>query len=89
MYSCFPKRAAASLNLIDALASAAHVESPVELSKSPAFERQYPSVYDVLGESKLDSDALRELVYHWPVEHAQSLSGYEVYGPSKGHLCRR
>lgn len=79
LYACFPKRAAAAFNLIDALASAAHVESPIALSQSPAFERKYSSVYDVLGKSKLDHDALQELVCKWPVENAQTISGYEVY----------
>ena len=53
---CFRKRAAAAFNLIDALASAVKVESPIELSQSPAFERKYASVYDVLTESELDGD---------------------------------
>lgn len=44
LYACFPKRAAAAFNLIDALASAEQVESPIELSQSPAFERKYASV---------------------------------------------
>ncbi len=79
LYACFPKRAAATFNLIDALASAARVESPIELSTSRAFERKYSSVYDVLSQSKLDHDARQELVCRWPVADAQTLSGYEVY----------
>jgi hypothetical protein len=79
LYACFPKRAAATFNLIDALASAVQVESPIELSQSPAFAREYPSVYDVMGKSKLDHNKLSELVCKWPVEHAQTISGYEVY----------
>ena len=79
LYASFQKRAAASFNLIDALASAMQVESPIALSESPAFERKYASVYDVLGESKLDHEALRGLVCKWSVEDAQTISGYEVY----------
>ena len=67
------------MNLIDALASAGQVESPIALSQSPAFERKYASVYDVLGKSKLDHEGVQELVCKWPVEHAQTISGYEVY----------
>ena len=64
---------------MDALASAVQVESPIELSQSPVFEREYPSVYDVLGHSKLDHEAQRELVCKWSVADAQTISGYEVY----------
>ena len=43
--------------MIDALASAVKVESPVELSQSPAFERKFASVYDALTEGELDHEA--------------------------------
>ena len=65
--------------MIDALASAVQVASPIELSQSPAFERKYASVYDVLGYSKLDHAGLQELVCKWPVEHVQTIWSYEVY----------
>ena len=77
--ACFTKRAAASYNLIDALASAVKVESPIELSESPAFERKYASVYDALSESVLDPDKQRAVLCGWKVEGAQTIAGYEVY----------
>ena len=76
---CFTKRAAAAFNLIDALATAVKVESPIELSQSPAFERKYASVYDVLTESELDRDKQRELLCGWRVDDTQTLSDYAVY----------
>ena len=44
LYGVFKKRADASQELIDALASAARVESPVSLSLSEAFRRGFSSV---------------------------------------------
>ena len=76
---CFIKRAAASINLIDALAAAANVESPIALSESPVFKRKYPSVYDVLDESKLDREELDTLLNGWKVEGAEEIAGYQVY----------
>ena len=77
--TCFTKRAGASFNLIDALASAVKVESPVELSQSPVFERKFASVYDALTESKLDHDAQHTLFCGWQVDGAQTISGYQVF----------
>jgi len=79
LYACFTKRAAATFNLIDALAAAVKVESPVGLSESLAFERKYPSVYDALGESQVDHEQLQERMCGWSVDQAQPLAGYEVY----------
>ena len=77
--NCFIKRAAASFNLIDALAAAAQVESPIGLSESPAFKRKYASVYDVLDENALDQDKLNKLLHEWKVDDAQTIAGYQVY----------
>ena len=51
---CFVKRAAASMNLIDALAAAVNVESPIALSESPAFKRKYASVYFAQASARFD-----------------------------------
>ena len=77
--NCFIKRAAASFNLIDALAAAVKVESPIELSESPAFKRKYASVYDVLDENALDHEKLNKLLHEWKVDDAQTIAGYQVY----------
>ena len=77
--TCFTKRAGASFNLVDALASAVKVESPVELSQSSVFERKFPSVYDALTESELDHEAQHGLFCGWQVAGTQTISGYEEY----------
>ena len=76
---CFTKRAAASFNLIDALAAAVNVESPIGLSESPAFKRKYASVYDVLDENALDPEKLNKRLHEWKVDDAQTIAGYQGY----------
>lgn len=60
VYDAFQKRADAVFELIDALASDTQARTPVELSLSPFFRRQYPSIYDGLDEWEYDVDALGE-----------------------------
>ncbi len=80
VYQCFEKRGDAAMDLLDALTSAAVVESPVALSTSPLFRRAFSSVYDVLTEGRLDEAALHTAWYeHQPAE-SECIAGYEVYG---------
>ena len=53
VYQSFERRGDAGLDLIDAMSSAATVESPVALSESPLFQREFSSVYDVLNCGRL------------------------------------
>lgn len=66
-------------NLVDALASAVKVESPVELSQSPMFERKFASVYDALTQSRLDHEGQHALFCSWQVDGAQTIAGYQVH----------
>ena len=79
IYNCFTQRADASLDLVDALTQALEVESPVALSESPAFQRDYPSVYDALEAGELDRAALRQTLYTAQPDACQTLAGYEMY----------
>ncbi len=80
VYQCFAKRGDAALDLLDALTSAAVVESPVALSTSALFRRVFSSVYDVLTEGRLDEEALHTAWYtHQPTD-SETIAGYEVYG---------
>jgi len=79
VYWCFPKRAAASINLIDALASTTKVDSTIALSESLVFKRKFPSVYDALDEGQLDKGRLAQVLSGWLVEGAQTIAGYEIY----------
>ncbi|HOV48747.1 MAG TPA: transposase [Anaerolineae bacterium] len=80
VYRCFEKRGDAALDLLDALTSAAAVESPVALSTSPLFRRVFSSVYDVLTEGRLDEEALRTAWYNHQPRESETIAGYEVYG---------
>ena len=79
VYQSLPKRADASLDLVDALTVAGHVASPVALSEETPFRRKFSSVYDVLAEGHLEVEQLHPvLARHVPAE-AETLAGYEVY----------
>jgi hypothetical protein len=62
VYSTFQRRADAVFELIDALASDIQARSPVELSLSPFFRRQYASLYDGLDAWRYDAAALEEVL---------------------------
>ncbi|MBE7554268.1 MAG: transposase [Anaerolineales bacterium] len=62
LYHSFRQRADAVFELIDALASDPQARSPVELSLSPVFRRQYASVYDGLDGWPVDQSQLKALL---------------------------
>lgn len=79
VYQKMPKRADATMDLIDALTVARHVESPVALSEEAPFRRQFSSVYDVLKNGEVEEAALRELFYQMQPSDSETIAGYEVY----------
>jgi hypothetical protein len=79
VYQALPKRADATMDLLDALTATGHVGSPVAVSESVLFRRQYSSVYDVLEEGELPEADLRAIFSrHQPLE-GETIAGYEVY----------
>ena len=79
VYQILPKRADASLDLVDALTVAGHVASPVALSEEGPFRRKFSAVYDVLHAGGVEVETLHPvLTAHFPAE-ADTLAGYEVY----------
>jgi len=78
LYQSFTQRADAAIDLIDALTSASVVESPVALSESPLFRRQYHSVYDTLEEAEFEKEALSQMLYE-AGEGYDTIAGYEMY----------
>ena len=52
VYQALPKRADATMDLLDALTATGHIESPVATSESVLFRREFSSVYDVLEEGE-------------------------------------
>jgi hypothetical protein len=61
VYACFERGADALFNLADALLSESQAQSLPELSLSPFFERQWPSVYEALEDGRINVEQLRAL----------------------------
>jgi hypothetical protein len=61
LYACFERGADALFNLADALLSESQAQSLPELSLSPFFERQWPSVYEALEDGRINVEQLRAL----------------------------
>jgi hypothetical protein len=80
VYQILPKRADATLDLIDAIPVAGHVASPVALSEEIPFRRKFSSVYDVLSEGDIEEEKLHPIFYEQQPEDCEEIGGYEVYG---------
>src|SRR6266852_5551079 len=61
LYDCFERGADALFNLADALLSESQAQSLPELSVSPFFERQWPSVYEALEDGRINVEQVRAL----------------------------
>ena len=61
VYDCMEQRADALFSLCDSLLSDPQARSLPELSHSPFFERQWPSIYAALADGKIKSDQLQAL----------------------------
>lgn len=61
VYASFERGADALFNLADALLSESQAQSLPELSLSPFFERQWPSVYEALEDGRINVEQLRTL----------------------------
>lgn len=67
LYGCLTRAEAALFDLVDALLTDPLARSFVELSQSPVFRRQWPSVYAALRDGRLDRATLqRTCVAHMP-----------------------
>ena len=61
IYDSFERGADALFNLCDALLCEDQARSLPELSQSPCFERQWPSLYQALENGKINEDLLRQI----------------------------
>ena len=61
VYDCMQQRADSLFSLCDGLLSESQARSLPELSHSPFFERQWPSVYAALADGKINIDQLQAL----------------------------
>ena len=60
-YECLESRADALFSLCDGLLSESQARSLPELSHSPFFDRQWPSIYAALADGKINVERLRAL----------------------------
>lgn len=60
-YSSFGRAKDALFNIVDALLSEDRAKSFPELSLSPHFERQWPSLYEALEDGRIDHHCLQEV----------------------------
>ncbi len=60
-YACFTRAADALMNIADALLTETRARSLAELSLSPFFQRQWPSVYEAFQDAKIDRKALLDV----------------------------
>jgi hypothetical protein len=79
VYQKMLKRADAGLDLLDALTTAGHVESPVALSEEVPFRRKFSMVYDTLDNGEIDAAALADMLCQFQPGDSQTLAGFEVY----------
>ncbi len=61
LYASFERGADALFNLGDALLCESQAQSLPELSLSPFFERQWPSVYEALEDGRINVEQLRAI----------------------------
>jgi len=71
-------RPAATLDLVDALTVAGHVNSPVSMSESPVFRRKFSSVYDALVHGDLGDD-LKNVFNNSQDDSWETIAGYEIH----------
>ena len=61
VYESFDRGADALFNLADALLCESQAQSLPELSLSPFFERQWPSVYEALEDGRINVEQIRAI----------------------------
>src|SRR5690242_20496287 len=67
LYACFPCRADALFDLLDALLTAGPVPAPVHLSLQPAHRRGWGSLYAALHDGQIDVPAVRRVLQRHPL----------------------
>jgi hypothetical protein len=79
IYGALPRRADATLDMVDAITVAGHVSSPVALSEEAPFRRKFSSVFDVLTEGRIDTEALHPILAEQQPADCQIIAGCEIY----------
>ena len=78
VYAAFRRRADALFELMDALASAGAVASPIHLSLEPVHRRGWGSFYAALNEGDIPAEAIEALLAQHPL--AEAAGGPLIFG---------
>ncbi len=78
LYACFPRRADATFELVDATLAAGSVSSLPHLSLAPLHRRGWGSVYGALAEGRLDAERVRAAVAMHPLAGGQPIYAVDV-----------
>src|SRR3954471_1254771 len=78
LHGCFPRRADALIELIDALLTAGPVASLPQLSLQAAHRRGWGSLYDALAEGRIDADALCARLVQHPASNDQPVYAVDL-----------
>jgi DDE superfamily endonuclease len=78
LHGCFPRRADALFELVDALLAAESVPSLPHLSLQASHRRGWGSVYDALGAGRLDDEALRATLAQYPASDSQPVYAVDL-----------
>src|SRR5260370_5259634 len=71
LYDCFARAKDALFNTIDALMTETQAKSFPEVSQSPWFEREWPSLYEAFEDGRIDEKRLRDIFARYlPKSHA-------------------
>jgi len=73
LYGCFERRAAALMELTDALLTAGPVLSPAHLSLETVHRRGWGSLYAALAAGRVNDTALRALLSQYPLADGQPI----------------
>lgn len=72
LYHCFGNGKDTLMNLVDAMLSGPQARSFAELSLSPAFTRQWSSIYEVFDDAQINRKALQQLFVKSIPKHSPS-----------------
>src|SRR5918992_4063042 len=78
LYNCLHRRADALFELTNSLLTAEVVPSPVHLSLQPSHRRGWGSLYNALSHGRIDAQALRRLLAHYPLAGSETTPVYAV-----------
>ena len=79
VYQTIHNRSDAFYDILDALTTAGHINSPVSLSEEALYRRKFSSIYDTLQHTWFEPKSMRQLLYRYMPAGSGKIAGYRVY----------